>query len=120
MLLTSNDGTMNNETLVSRDDNNPIASHVVFVNKSARKADIIWITFKGKLVKYVVLEPGKQQLITTYVGHVWLFEDVETGERLVTTKRESVYLAPNSPDRKNPVVVEIVIPGNLKCLVANF
>ena len=109
--------SMSNETLVSRGDPYAMESHVVFVNKSSRKAAIIWIDFKGNLVKYKVLDPGKQQLMTTYVDHVWLFEDVETGERLITTKRESIYVASNSPDRNKPIAVEIVIPGNLKCLI---
>ena len=90
---------------------------VAFRNGTDRKADLYWVDFSGKLVKYAsAMAPGARKGMTTYVTHAWVARDTETGEQLCMSG-QSVYVASapaSSATSEHPGQLEIVIhiPGN--------
>jgi von Hippel-Lindau disease tumor supressor len=91
-----------------------VCSFVRFRNRTQRGVDIIWLNYEGARVKYKTLYAYEFVDVNTYVGHPWIFLDVETGERLVVDLK-SVYEPTTGwvPGQWPPMrkVVNITIPS---------
>ena len=81
-------------------------TYVRFVNKSGKKAELIWLDYEGKKVPYIRLEPEEGVDINTYVTHPWLVEECDTGEAL-SVLSQPIYYPKASPERS---VVHISLP----------
>ncbi|XP_048777014.1 von Hippel-Lindau disease tumor suppressor-like [Ostrea edulis] len=90
-----------------------ICSFVRFMNRTQRGVDIVWLNYEGARVKFKTLSAYEFVDVNTYVGHPWIFLDMETGERLVVNLK-SVYEPTTGwvPGHWPPVrkVVNITIP----------
>lgn len=91
-----------------------ICSFVRFMNRTQRGVDIVWLNYEGARVKFKTLSAYEFVDVNTYVGHPWIFLDMETGERLVVNLK-SVYEPTTGwvPGHWPPVrkVVNITIPS---------
>ncbi|XP_062622361.1 von Hippel-Lindau disease tumor suppressor-like [Saccostrea cucullata] len=108
-------GSMDQGVEVRKSKKSIVCSLVRFKNRTERGVDIIWLNYEGARVKYKTLQAYEFVDVNTYVGHPWIFLDVESGERLVVDLK-SVYEPttgwvpsqwPIKPVRK---VVNITIP----------
>ncbi|XP_018410748.1 PREDICTED: interleukin-1 receptor-associated kinase-like 2 [Nanorana parkeri] len=82
---------------------------VVFCNRSPRVVQPIWVNFQGEPQPYPVLPPGTGRRINTYLGHIWLFREVDTDVPLLVSKKEIYVPSPNVNGQ--PAIVNICLPG---------
>jgi VHL beta domain len=83
---------------------------VTFISRTKRRIAVWWINFKGERVKYCELSYGNRMAIQTFESHPWVFSDVRTGDKMVTSQGEYVYWPRQGTGRTSNDVV-IVIPG---------
>ncbi len=64
---------------------------VLFVNEDSRTLEIYWADFTGKLILYTTLAPQKKVEQATYIGHVWVVKNADTGKnrRFIKVKLKS-------------------------------
>lgn len=109
--------SVNQGVEVRKSKKSVICSLIRFYNRTERGVDIIWLNYEGARVKYKTLQSYEFVDVNTYVGHPWIFLDVESGERLVVNLK-SVYEPTTGwvPGQWPPIrkVVNITIPS--KCL----
>ena len=102
-----------------------VLSFISFSNKTERNADLIWLDFNGKGVKYKTLVPSQCIDINTYVGHPWLAQDSRTQDALQVAG-DKVYLPvaasldESGEISQTRVNIIISIPGNNVFLSYNF
>jgi len=53
---------------------------ITVVNESARKLEVLWLSYDGRERSAGTLVPGGQIRTQTYVGHCWRLVDSDTGE----------------------------------------
>ncbi|NXN92904.1 VHL disease, partial [Rhinopomastus cyanomelas] len=70
-------------------------SEVVFKNLSSRSVLPVWVDFEGRPRNYPVLKPRTGRVIYSYRGHLWLFRDAGTNDRLLVNRQELFEVAPN-------------------------
>lgn len=108
--------SVNQGVEVRKSKKSVICSLIRFYNRTERGVDIIWLNYEGARVKYKTLQSYEFVDVNTYVGHPWIFLDVESGERLVVNLK-SVYEPTTGwvPGQWPPIrkVVNITIPS--KC-----
>ncbi|XP_063797338.1 von Hippel-Lindau disease tumor suppressor-like [Pseudophryne corroboree] len=83
-------------------------AHAVFCNRSPRTVQPIWVNFQGDPQPYPALPPGTGRRMITYLGHIWLFREVETDVALTVNKKEIYVPSPN--ENGPPAVVNISLP----------
>lgn len=105
--------SVNQGVEVRKSKKSVICSLIRFYNRTERGVDIIWLNYEGARVKYKTLQSYEFVDVNTYVGHPWIFLDVESGERLVVDLK-SVYEPTTGwvPGQWPPIrkVVNITIP----------
>lgn len=69
-------------------------ARIRFINKSNREAEIVWIDFKGQLVKYQLLRPRQFLDVNTYTQHPWIAIDYRTRDNLHLNRKE-IFLVEN-------------------------
>ncbi|XP_071668991.1 von Hippel-Lindau disease tumor suppressor isoform X2 [Patagioenas fasciata] len=82
-------------------------SQVVFNNRSPRSVLPVWVDFEGKPCSYPVLQPRTGRFMHSYRGHLWLFRDAGTNDRLLVNKQELFVAAPNVN------MADITLPGEV-------
>ena len=93
-----------------------VHSFVRFINRTARRANIIWVDYNGQAVHMNTLEPAASVNVNTFVGHPWLFRDSSSGDKLAVQCHE-VYRPPawysqRAADRRPARrTVYITLPG---------
>ncbi|NXK98123.1 VHL disease, partial [Formicarius rufipectus] len=70
-------------------------SDVVFNNYSPRRVLPLWLDFEGQPQSYPVMQPRTGRLMHSYRGHLWLFRDAGTNDRLLVNQQELFVAAPN-------------------------
>lgn len=63
----------------------PLSAEQVFVrfyNKAYCQIDIIWLDYDGNPRKYRSLKPNQFLDVNTCVGHLWIFKDTISGEKM--------------------------------------
>jgi len=85
-------------------------SLVTFISRTRRPFCVYWLDYRGQLVKYCQLDYAQQLNVRTFETHPWIFQDSETGDRLVTADGSDVYM-PRRWDGGNAERVIIGIPG---------
>ncbi|XP_056380954.1 von Hippel-Lindau disease tumor suppressor [Hyla sarda] len=83
-------------------------TQVVFCNRSPRTVQPIWVNFQGDPQPYPVLAPGTGRRMNTYLGHIWLFREVDTDVALNVNKKEIYIPSPNVNGQ--PAIVKICLP----------
>lgn len=58
---------------------------LTLVNESARKLEVLWLSYDGRERSAGTLVPGGRLRAQTYVGHCWRLVDAATGEVLSHT-----------------------------------
>lgn len=53
---------------------------ITVVNESARKLEVLWLSYDGRERSAGTLVPGGRIRTQTYVGHCWRLVDADTGE----------------------------------------
>lgn len=48
---------------------------IIFMNRSRRRVEIIWLNYTGEETKYFDLNPSSLYIIDSYVTHPWLVRD---------------------------------------------
>ncbi|KAM4652764.1 von Hippel-Lindau disease tumor suppressor isoform 1-T1 [Discoglossus pictus] len=91
-----------------RSINSGQTTHVVFCNRSPRTVQPVWVNFQGELQPYPSLPPRTGRRMVTYLGHIWLFREVDTGVGLMVNKQEVYVPSPNVNGQ--PAVVNISLP----------
>ena len=93
-----------------------IHSFVRFVNVTERRVNVVWLNYEGERVHYKTLQPQHFVDVNTFVGHPWIFQDADTGDKLVVQLKEEYQPIGFSmkadgwpPQRK---IVKISVPGN--------
>lgn len=93
-----------------------------FMNKTKRKANVVWIDYEGVPKKYCTLDPDQFVDVNTFVSHPWIFEDDRTGDKLAVHNNFVFYPSnwaevirqqvPNAPANVTPcrIIVPIRIP----------
>ncbi|XP_038628827.1 von Hippel-Lindau disease tumor suppressor [Tachyglossus aculeatus] len=92
--------------LRSVDSREPV--QVIFCNRTTRVVRPIWINFNGEPQLYPVLQPGTGRRMHSYQGHLWMFRDEETNDRLLVNQKE--LFSPTCNENGQPTVANIVIP----------
>ncbi|KAM8930827.1 von Hippel-Lindau disease tumor suppressor [Pelodytes ibericus] len=92
-----------------RSRNSCLPAHVLFCNRSHRTVQPLWVNFQGEPQPYPSLAPGTARRMLTYLGHMWLFRDLETNVGLLANKKE-VYL-PSANVNGQPSIVNISSPA---------
>ncbi|KAK3103211.1 hypothetical protein FSP39_017458 [Pinctada imbricata] len=80
-------GSQNNDNVL-KSKKSVHCSLVRFQNRTERAIDIVWLNYEGARVKYKTLQANEFVDVNTFIGHPWIFLDVETGERMVTELRD--------------------------------
>ncbi|NXF82466.1 VHL disease, partial [Sclerurus mexicanus] len=70
-------------------------SQVVFNNRSPRRVLPVWLDFEGQPQHYPVLQPRTGRVMHSFRGHLWLFRDAGTKDRLLVNQQELFVAAPN-------------------------
>ncbi|NWW79790.1 VHL disease, partial [Climacteris rufus] len=70
-------------------------SEVVFNNHSPRCVLPVWLDFEGRPRCYPVLRPRTGRVMRSYRGHLWLFRDAGTNDKLLVNQQELFVAAPN-------------------------
>ncbi|XP_073431050.1 von Hippel-Lindau disease tumor suppressor [Dendrobates tinctorius] len=83
-------------------------AQVLFCNRSSRTVQPIWVNFQGDPEPYPVLLPGTGRRIHTYLGHIWLFRELNTDVALTVDKKE-IYIPPADVNGQ-PSMVNICLP----------
>ncbi|KAM9325865.1 von Hippel-Lindau disease tumor suppressor [Gastrophryne carolinensis] len=83
-------------------------AHAVFCNRSPRTVQPIWVNFQGEPQPYPALPPGTGRRMITYLGHIWVFREVDTDVPLTVNKQEIYLPSPNVNGQ--PAVVNICLP----------
>lgn len=86
-------------------------SYVIFISRTNRRVDILWMNYEGKPVKYNALEQyGEAYPVTTFVTHPWVFKDADTGDHLLANGQDVFFPDAWSEDNETTYVF-IDIPG---------
>ncbi|KAG8534817.1 hypothetical protein GDO81_022510 [Engystomops pustulosus] len=83
---------------------------VVFCNRSPRTVQPLWVNFQGRPQPYPAIAPGTGRRMSTYLGHIWLFREVETDVALTANTKDIYIPSPNASGQ--PAMVNICLPGN--------
>ncbi|KAM4721601.1 von Hippel-Lindau disease tumor suppressor [Rhinophrynus dorsalis] len=83
-------------------------AHAIFCNRSSRIVQPIWVNFQGEPQPYPTIPPGTGRRMITYLGHIWLFREVETDVGLIVNKKEVYVPSPNVNGQ--PAIVSISLP----------
>ncbi|XP_028907241.1 von Hippel-Lindau disease tumor suppressor isoform X2 [Ornithorhynchus anatinus] len=83
-------------------------AQVIFCNRTTRVVRPIWINFNGEPQFYPVLQPGTGRRMHSYQGHLWMFRDEETNDRLLVNQKELFSPTPNANGQ--PTFANITIP----------
>ncbi|XP_075217173.1 von Hippel-Lindau disease tumor suppressor-like [Lycorma delicatula] len=81
-----------------------------FVNKTERHLHIIWLNFIGDPVIYKTLGPNNALPIITYEQHPWVFEDSQTGDRMLGNGQELFYPKQDKKKPDQPIVILLTYP----------
>ncbi|XP_053544940.1 von Hippel-Lindau disease tumor suppressor [Bombina bombina] len=82
--------------------------YALFCNRSPRTVQPYWVNFQGEPQQYPALPPGKGRRMVTYLGHIWLFREVDTGVGLMVNNKEMFVPSPNVNGQ--PAIVNISLP----------
>ncbi|XP_057702989.1 von Hippel-Lindau disease tumor suppressor [Corythoichthys intestinalis] len=85
-----------------------IPMSLVFCNRSPRVVQPLWIDFRGEPRPYNDLQPRTGRIMNTYVGHPWMFKDVES-EDLLRVNGKELFL-PALADGGSAAFVNITLP----------
>lgn len=83
-------------------------TQVVFCNRSPRTVQPIWVNFQGAPQPYPAISPGTGRRMNTYLGHIWLFREVDTDVALTVNKNEMYIPSPNVNGQ--PAIINICLP----------
>ncbi|XP_037108260.1 von Hippel-Lindau disease tumor suppressor [Syngnathus acus] len=81
---------------------------LVFCNRSPRVVQPLWIDFRGEPRPYNDLQPRTGRIMNTYVGHPWMFKDLES-DALMRVNGNEVFL-PALADGGSAAFVNITLP----------
>ncbi|XP_077582266.1 von Hippel-Lindau disease tumor suppressor isoform X1 [Stigmatopora nigra] len=85
-----------------------IPMSLMFWNLTSRVVQPLWIDFRGEPRPYNDLQPRTGRIMNTYVGHPWMFKDVDS-EELLRVNGKELYL-PALADNGSAVFVNITLP----------
>ncbi|XP_077458470.1 von Hippel-Lindau disease tumor suppressor [Stigmatopora argus] len=85
-----------------------IPTNLVFSNHTSRVVQPLWIDFDGQPQPYNDLQPRTGRIMNTYVGHPWMFKDVDS-EDLLRVNGKELYL-PALASNGSAVSVNITLP----------
>ncbi|KYO24900.1 von Hippel-Lindau disease tumor suppressor isoform X1 [Alligator mississippiensis] len=91
-----------------RSPNSREPAQVIFRNWSPRLVLPVWLDFEGRPQSYPVLQPGTGRRMHSYVGHLWLFRDAGTDDRLLVNKME--LFEPTRNVDGNYILADITLP----------
>ncbi|CAI9623889.1 unnamed protein product [Staurois parvus] len=61
---------------------------VVFCNRSKRMVQPIWVNFQGAPQPYPILPPETGRRMNTYLGHIWMFREMDTDLPMMVNNKE--------------------------------
>ncbi|XP_053325532.1 von Hippel-Lindau disease tumor suppressor [Spea bombifrons] len=102
------EGPPQRDMLQLRSHNSRRRANAVFCNRSQRSVQPIWINFEGAPQAYPILPPHTGRRMVTYLGHIWLFRDLDTNVGLLANREELYVPSPNA--NAEPVMVNITLP----------
>ncbi|XP_061689418.1 von Hippel-Lindau disease tumor suppressor [Syngnathoides biaculeatus] len=85
-----------------------IPMSLVFCNRSPRVVRPLWIDYRGEPRPYNDLQPRTGRIMNTYVGHPWMFKDVESDDLLRVNNKE--LFLPALADGGSAAFVNITLP----------
>ncbi|XP_075687967.1 von Hippel-Lindau disease tumor suppressor [Rhinoderma darwinii] len=88
--------------------NSRVLTCVVFCNLSSRDVQPIWVDFQGNPKPFPALSPRTSYRMNTYLGHIWLFREVDTGVALTVNKKEIYVVSLNVNGQ--PTMIKICLP----------
>ncbi|XP_077430353.1 von Hippel-Lindau disease tumor suppressor [Vanacampus margaritifer] len=94
-----------------RSQNTRIPMNFIFCNRTPRVVRPLWIDFRGEPQPFDDLQPMTGRIINTYVGHPWIFIDVENDDML-NANGKAVFMAavPEDEDGRYSPIVYITLP----------
>ncbi|XP_068108892.1 von Hippel-Lindau disease tumor suppressor [Hyperolius riggenbachi] len=92
---------------VLRSANNRQTVYAVFYNYSPRYVVPLWLDFNGEIKPYPTLPPYRGRKMGTYVGHIWIFREAGTEDRMRANGRELYSAEPT--ENGEPEVVNICL-----------
>uniref|UniRef100_A0A8C5QBJ7 von Hippel-Lindau disease tumor suppressor n=1 Tax=Leptobrachium leishanense TaxID=445787 RepID=A0A8C5QBJ7_9ANUR len=92
-----------------RSVNSRLPANVVFCNRTRRTVKPVWINFHGEPQAYPSLPPNTARRMNTFLGHFWLFRDLETDIGLLANKQE-MYV-PRQNENDQPANINISSPA---------
>lgn len=84
-------------------------SYIRFENKTKKCIEIIWVDYKGVMVKYGTLCPEQYLAIDTFKTHPWMFIDPITGEKMLVGSK-TVFYPPSIREVKERFGRDLRIP----------